>query len=168
MIATLHHSKMTDLLSLTRSWKSLKLTSISSMNQTSICKQHEPWTVVRRTVDSDLCSQFYAWSNQSRSLLSRDESRTFLSVPWRNSSKPTRRRAPNLYLWGKEKVMPVSQQVAVRYSPFLSIVEHCLSQWKAAIKRDLAENRGSLLLMPHNKKIWQIISFWSPNKAASS
>ena len=39
------------------------------------------------------------------------------------------------------------------YSPVLNIVENCFSQWKANVKRGLAENRDSLLLMEHSERM---------------
>ena len=35
------------------------------------------------------------------------------------------------------------------YSPFLNIVENCFKQWKAAVKRQLAEIRDEQLTLPN-------------------
>ena len=37
------------------------------------------------------------------------------------------------------------------YSPFLNVVENCFSQWKANIKRDLADVRESIISSPHDQ-----------------
>lgn len=39
------------------------------------------------------------------------------------------------------------------YSPFLNIVENAISQWKAAVKGDLAVGRDHFLLAPHEERI---------------
>ena len=39
------------------------------------------------------------------------------------------------------------------YSPFLNIVENCFSQWKAAVKRQLAEVREQLLTERHERRL---------------
>ena len=39
------------------------------------------------------------------------------------------------------------------YSPFLNIVENCFAQWKAAVKRQLAEIWDEQLTLPHQQQM---------------
>jgi len=39
------------------------------------------------------------------------------------------------------------------YSPMLNIVENCISQWKAAVKRDLADTRDDILVMDNEMRL---------------
>lgn len=61
---------------------------------------------------------------------------------------PAHRRAMNLQLPNNIEVryLPV-------YSPFLNIVENCFSQWKAAVKRHMAEVRDQMLTQTHPQRV---------------
>ena len=54
------------------------------------------------------------------------------------------------------------------YSPFLNIVENCFSQWKAAIKRDLAASRGNLLQMPFGERMQALAQLAEQNATIST
>lgn len=61
---------------------------------------------------------------------------------------PAHRRAENASLPGNCSVRWLPP-----YSPFLNIVENCFSQWKSAIKRDLAATREHILQMPFAERM---------------
>ena len=54
------------------------------------------------------------------------------------------------------------------YSPFLNVVENSFAKWKANVKRDLAEAREAMLLLPHNERMATLAQLAEQNAVVSA
>lgn len=61
---------------------------------------------------------------------------------------PVHRQAENV-----QQVPNISVRSLPPYLTFFNVVENCFSQWKATIKRDLADIRENITCIPHQRRM---------------